>query len=268
MRKKILLLVAACTMAVSMAGCGSKETTLKSDKTKQAVSESATVEDKVDKSDSSNKVDKNNETDDSNKADDNGKTDKNSRNNRNTKPSENKGDDLDNFDDEDLDVDLDDDIDEDLDEDINDKSDNTKKASENSSSIIDEHNDVYYFTGDLIKDSTKGDTVLYTNEDGTEKLAVTVLRNQPYTDEEVYDICMEQIKSVYGENYDISCYASDEYFFDEYDFLEGNDNDDYSDVKVYLYTDGETIIIIEHGVLHGAGFPSTAEDLIDSLVIG
>lgn len=128
-------------------------------------------------------------------------------------------------------------------------------------------NDVYFLVGDLTEYANQSGTVVYANADRTETLAIYTERNGVYSEEQVLQAYADKIKSVYGDNFESTYFVTDQFAFDEYDYLDGNNVNSDADVKTYVYSDGKTTIYLEHVTIHGTEFPSTAEDLMNSIII-
>lgn len=128
-------------------------------------------------------------------------------------------------------------------------------------------NDVYFLVGDLTEYANQSGTVVYANADRTETLAIYTERNGVYSEDQVLQAYADRIKSVYGDNFESTYFVTDQFAFDEYDYLDGNNVNSDADVKTYVYSDGKTTIYLEHVTIHGTEFPSTAEDLMNSIII-
>lgn len=143
----------------------------------------------------------------------------------------------------------------------------TTSASADDFAGYEELNNVYFLVGDLKEITNDSGTVVYANDDRSETIAIYTGRDSVYEKDAIYDAYEQKIKQVYGENCEYTSYVTDDLVFTEYDYLEGNTLNSAADVKTYIYTDGDTIIYLEHAVMHGTEFPITAELLMDSIII-
>lgn len=221
MKKKLLVLVAACSMMVAMSGCGG------SDSKKETTAPTTEFSEPV-------KIDDSTEADRTDTPD--------------FEASESN--DLIEGEDENKDV-------------------NSDKASSADADVagMESSNGVYYSVGDLKQYSKQLDTIVYANEDKTETLAIYANTTGTVSAKDMLSALDNQIKTTYGDKYEEGKFQAKDFEFKTVNYLNGNKLNSLADVKTYTYSDGKVTIYVEHCVEHGKEFPSTAEDLLNSIVI-